>query len=87
MGDGEREEWKLNGGGELVQSTLYACIELPQWNSLVLLVYDNSKIKLRTGKKKNTGWKWPIIIILWDEEHRFASFSLVMINPTAPSEQ
>jgi hypothetical protein len=33
------------GGGGLVQSTLYTCMELSQWNPLILLMYDNSKIK------------------------------------------
>jgi hypothetical protein len=27
-----------------VQGTLYVCLELSQWN-LILLIYDNSKIK------------------------------------------
>jgi hypothetical protein len=26
----KKGEWKYNGGGELVQGTLYACIELSQ---------------------------------------------------------
>jgi hypothetical protein len=37
-------KWEYHGGGELVQSTLYACLELSQWN-LILLMYANSKIK------------------------------------------
>jgi hypothetical protein len=27
---GERKKWKYNRKGELVQSTLYICVELPQ---------------------------------------------------------
>jgi hypothetical protein len=29
--------------GELVQSTLYTCIELPQWNHQMLLIFTDSK--------------------------------------------
>jgi hypothetical protein len=29
-GGEEREEWEYNGGGEVVQSTLYTCVELSQ---------------------------------------------------------
>jgi hypothetical protein len=44
-GEEKGREWKYNGGYELVQGTLYACMELSQWNSLILLKYANSKIK------------------------------------------
>jgi hypothetical protein len=42
-----RREGRLgnNGGGERVQSSLYTCIELSQWNSHVSLMYTNSKYK------------------------------------------
>jgi hypothetical protein len=33
----------INRRSGLVQSTLYACMELPQWKLLVLLMYTNSK--------------------------------------------
>jgi hypothetical protein len=42
-GGGQREEWEYNGGSGLVQSILYICMELPQWNFLVSLMYANSK--------------------------------------------
>jgi hypothetical protein len=38
--------WEYNGGGEFVQSTLYAFMELP-----VLLRYANSKLKLKQQNK------------------------------------
>jgi hypothetical protein len=42
----EREgEWEFNGGGELVQEILYACIKLLQLNPLILFMCDKSKIK------------------------------------------
>jgi hypothetical protein len=34
----------MKPGGELVQGTLYASVELSQWNPLVLLMYANEKI-------------------------------------------
>jgi hypothetical protein len=34
-------------GVELVQSTLYACMELSQQNPLVLLIYANSKTEIK----------------------------------------
>jgi hypothetical protein len=34
-----------NGEGELVQGLPYKCIELSQWNPLLLLMYDKSKTK------------------------------------------
>jgi hypothetical protein len=37
-------------GGELVHSTLYICMELSQWNPLLLLMYDHSKIKFKNNK-------------------------------------
>jgi hypothetical protein len=40
-------EWKYNGWDELVQGTLHTCMELSQWNSFILLMYANSKIKLK----------------------------------------
>jgi hypothetical protein len=42
--EGEKE-WKYNGGNQLVQSTLYAYMELPQWNPFVLLTQENLQIK------------------------------------------
>jgi hypothetical protein len=42
-----RGEWEYNGGDELVEGSLYTCIELAQWNPLILLIYANSKIKLK----------------------------------------
>jgi hypothetical protein len=36
---------EYNGGGELVQDTVYTCMELPQWNPLILLMCANSKIR------------------------------------------
>jgi hypothetical protein len=44
---GEEGELAYNGGSELVQGTLYACMELSQWNPLILLIYDKSKIKIK----------------------------------------
>jgi hypothetical protein len=41
---GGEGEWKYNGEDELVQGTLYTCMELSQWNPLVF-VYDKSKMK------------------------------------------
>jgi hypothetical protein len=41
-----REEWKDNGRGKHVQQTLHACMELPQGNLLVLLMYANLKVKV-----------------------------------------
>jgi hypothetical protein len=33
------------GRGEPVQSTLYACMELPQLSLFILLIYANSKMQ------------------------------------------
>jgi hypothetical protein len=44
-GGGRKEEWAYNGGGELVQSTLYTCMEIAQLNPLILLMCANSKDK------------------------------------------
>jgi hypothetical protein len=43
-GEERQREWEYNGGGELVQSTLFSCMELSQWNPLVLFMYTNTKI-------------------------------------------
>jgi hypothetical protein len=45
-------KWEYNEWGELVQSTLHACIELTQWNPLILLIYANSKINFKKKAKK-----------------------------------
>jgi hypothetical protein len=39
----EREDRDYIGGFELVQGMLYTHMELPQWISLMLLMYDKSK--------------------------------------------
>jgi hypothetical protein len=48
-------EWKCNGGGEMVQGTMYAYMELPQWNPLTLLICNNSKIKLKKKRLSSKG--------------------------------
>jgi hypothetical protein len=40
----KKRVWEYNGGGELVQITLYMYMESLQLNHLVLLMYTNSKI-------------------------------------------
>jgi hypothetical protein len=45
------EKWKYNGGVELVQSTLNACIELSQSNFFILLMYANLKIKQKENRQ------------------------------------
>jgi hypothetical protein len=55
----EEGEWKYNGEHEHVRSTLSACMEISQWN-ILLLVYVKSKIKFkRTGnfRKRTMGQK------------------------------
>jgi hypothetical protein len=45
-GSGEEQdsgEQEYNGKDQLVQSTLYTCMKMPQWNPLVLLMYINLK--------------------------------------------
>jgi hypothetical protein len=44
-------EWEYKRGGELVQSTLYACMELSQWN---LLYYLSMLIQNKIKQFKNT---------------------------------
>jgi hypothetical protein len=44
-------EWKYNGGSKLIPGILYTCIGLLQWNHLMLLVHDKSKIKIKKEKK------------------------------------
>jgi hypothetical protein len=39
MGEWEDGKWEYSGEGELVQTILYARVELSQWNFLPLLVY------------------------------------------------
>jgi hypothetical protein len=41
----ERGEWKDNVGVEPVQGMLYECMELSQWNPLILLMCANFKIQ------------------------------------------
>jgi hypothetical protein len=43
MGEEGEKEWEYNGGGDLVQGTLYAWMELSQRNPLELLMHGNSK--------------------------------------------
>jgi hypothetical protein len=47
MGEEGEKEWEYNGGGDLVQGTLYAWMELSQRNPLELLMHGNSKIKFK----------------------------------------
>jgi hypothetical protein len=39
------QEWERKGGGELVQSTLYASMELPHFKPHALLMYASKKKK------------------------------------------
>jgi hypothetical protein len=43
----KEEEWEYNGGDKLVQGIQSACIELPQQNPLISLMYNKSKVKFR----------------------------------------
>jgi hypothetical protein len=47
-----REKWEYSRKGEFVQSTLYTYMELPQCNTIVLLMYTNSKYD-KTIKKES----------------------------------
>jgi hypothetical protein len=51
-GKKSEEEWKYNGGIELVQGTLNAWMELSQWIALILLMYANSKTKFKKRLNK-----------------------------------
>jgi hypothetical protein len=44
-GEEGRRVMQLNGGAEHVQGTLYTCMELPQWNLHIWLMYNKSEIK------------------------------------------
>jgi hypothetical protein len=44
----EEGGWKCNGGNEFTQGILYSCMELSKWNPLVSLMYDKSKVNLKT---------------------------------------
>jgi hypothetical protein len=35
----KRGDWKYNGGREHAQCTLYACMDLSQWNPFAQLIY------------------------------------------------
>jgi hypothetical protein len=48
---GKEEEWEYNKRGEIVQGTLYACMESSQGNPLRLVIHYNPKLKL--VKKKS----------------------------------
>jgi hypothetical protein len=64
---------KYNAGGELVQGTLYLCTGLTQWNSLILVMYANSKIKLKKKSMmyESQGW-WltSVTLVTWEEVFR-----------------
>jgi hypothetical protein len=45
IGERREEEMGTQGGGERVQGTRHACMEFSQWNSGILLMYVNTKIK------------------------------------------
>jgi hypothetical protein len=52
-GKRNKGEWQYNGRVELVQGTLHTCVELAQWNPL-LLMCNESKIKeiFKRGRKE-----------------------------------
>jgi hypothetical protein len=54
-GEGERKKWEYNRGRELDQSTMHSCMELAQWNTLILMeacskIKENFKKSLKIPK-------------------------------------